>query len=245
VGQVQQQGSAILIDGGIAGQRLNLPLAIILTVSLVIAAIAPFDVGFVAVTFGSPVLRVMLMAALVMIGAWSASQVGLRLIASARSALIGAIGAILVAGYVVCIDCYLFRSVVPESYAQFFEQMPLGERFAYFMLRAFNENVIYRLFVFATALCLLSKLTRVGAREMAPIAILAVMVATQALNIGMNVTAFLPGPISPLVLTYEALRYVVPGVIWAWLFWRFGFLTAEIASVGCHLFLQPALGILL
>ena len=80
---------------------------------------------------------------------------------------------------------------------------------------------------------------------MAPIAILAVMVATQALNIGMNVTAFLPGPISPLVLTYEALRYVVPGVIWAWLFWRFGFLTAEIASVGCHLFLQPALGILL
>lgn len=47
------------------------------------------------------------------------------------------------------------------------------------------------------------------------------------------------------MLVYDLLRYVVPGVLWAWLFWRFGFVTAEVASVGCHIFLQPGFGILL
>ena len=37
----------------------------------------------------------------------------------------------------------------------------------------------------------------------------------------------------------------VPGVIWGYLYWRPGFVAAEIASVGTHPFLQPALGILL
>lgn len=217
----------------------------ILLVGIGIAAIAPFDVAFNAATFGSPALRVVLMAGLVLIGAWSASQLGLQLTAPAGSVLVGAMGAVFVAGYVVVVDCYLFRSIIPISYAQIFEQMPLGQRLAYFMLRAFNENVIYRLFVFSTALYLLSRLLGVEAREMAPIAVLAVMIATQALNIGMNVTAFSPDPIAPILLVYEGLRYVVPGVIWAWLFWRFGFLTAEIASVGCHIFLQPTLGALL
>jgi hypothetical protein len=40
-------------------------------------------------------------------------------------------------------------------------------------------------------------------------------------------------------------RPIVPGVIWGYLYWRHGFVAAEIASVGMHPFLQPALGILL
>jgi hypothetical protein len=71
------------------------------------------------------------------------------------------------------------------------------------------------------------------------------MIATQTLNIGMNVAALSPDPLSFATLFYDALRYVAPGVLWAWLYWRFGFLTAEVASVGCHIFLQPALGVLL
>ncbi|TPK77165.1 hypothetical protein FKO01_36085 [Mesorhizobium sp. B2-3-3] len=219
------------------------PLAIILFVSAVIAIIAPFDVMFTAATFGSPVLRAILIAVLVLAGAWAANSAGLRLLTGQiGSVLIGAIAAVLVAGYVVAIDCYLFRSSLPASYVQFFEQTPLAARLAYFMLRAFNENVIYRLFVFSMALCLLLMARPQG---LAPTVILAVMVATQALNIGLNVTALSPDPITPATLSYEALRYIVPGVIWAWLFWRFGFMAAEVASVGCHIFLQPALGMLL
>jgi hypothetical protein len=48
-----------------------------------------------------------------------------------------------------------------------------------------------------------------------------------------------------LFLIYYVFRGVVPGVVWAALFWRFGFMAAEIGSVGCHLFLQPMLGALL
>jgi hypothetical protein len=44
---------------------------------------------------------------------------------------------------------------------------------------------------------------------------------------------------------YWLARYVAPGVVWAWLYWRHGFVTAEVASVTCHLFLQPPFGMLI
>ena len=70
------------------------------------------------------------------------------------------------------------------------------------------------------------------------------MIAAQALNIGVNVVLISDQALTPAILTYDALRYIVPGVIWACLFWRYGFFVAEVASVGCHIFLQPALGYL-
>ncbi|TSE07577.1 hypothetical protein C1D09_018775 [Mesorhizobium intechi] len=222
--------------------RFSAALFVVLLISVFIATVAPFDVMFTAATFGSPILRAILIAVMVLTGAWAANNVGLRLTGRVGSLLAGAGAAILVAGYVIAIDCYLFRSSLPASYVRFFEEVPLADRFGYFMLRAFNENVIYRLFVFSTALSVLSE---VRAKGLPPLAILAVMIGTQALNIGFNVTALSPDPITAGTLAYEALRYIVPGVIWAWLFWRFGFMAAETASVGCHIFLQPALGALL
>ncbi|HKB96414.1 MAG TPA: hypothetical protein VKB94_06155, partial [Rhizomicrobium sp.] len=50
-----------------------------LLISAAIAFIAPFDVVFAAVTFGSPGLRMTLIAALVLAGTFCAGKVGLRL----------------------------------------------------------------------------------------------------------------------------------------------------------------------
>ena len=227
--------------------RLSPALVAILLISMAIAAVAPFDLPFTAATFGSPALRVVMIAALTLIGTFCASHIGFQLIGhNARwPSLIGAVAAVSVAVYVVAIDCFVFRSVLPASYVHVLQTMPLRDRLLYYMLRAFNENVIYRLFVFSTALYLCSLLKRVSAANLGPALVWGAMIATQILNIGLNVSVSSPDPSPPILLLYDALRYVVPGVVWAWLYWRFGFMTAEVASVGCHIFLQPALGALI
>jgi hypothetical protein len=213
---------------------------------MTIAAIAPFDVLFAAATFGSLFARVGLIAVLAFIGAFCADRVGLRLQGhgTRRPVLVGVAAAIAAAVYVAAIDGVVFRATLPTSYVFFFETTGLRDRLIYFMLRAFNENVIYRLFVFSSIFYLISRINGARPKVLPPALIWCAIVATQMLNIGVNVAALSPDPISFAALLYDALRYVAPGVLWGWLYWRFGFLTAEIASVGCHIFLQPALGLL-
>ena len=213
-------------------------VAIVLT-SATIAVLSPFDIAFAAVTFGSPLLRAVMMAAMALVGAFCAQRVGLRLDGHGARypVLIGVAMAALMAAYVIAMDAFLFRHLLPADYIEFLES-PLSDRLAYFMLRAFNENVIYRLFVFSTLVYLARPC---GA---APLLLFAAMVAAQLINIGINVVAASAEALSFLVLAYDALRYVAPGVLWAWLFCRFGFVIAEVASVGCHIFLQPAFSIL-
>ncbi|MGE9007779.1 hypothetical protein ACO2JO_04295 [Leptospira interrogans] len=224
--------------------KSNTALFAIILISSAIAVVAPFDVAFAAVTFGSPSLRVGLIVAIALIGAYFSRRLGLRLEGhGARSpGLIGIMMAVVLAAYVVALDCYLFRHLLSAEHTKVLETS-LPTRMTYFMLRAFNENVIYRLFVFSGLLYLI--LLARGPKRMTPSLIVAAMVVSQLVNIGINVFAISSEPISFLSLTYDLLRYVVPGVFKACLFWRFGFLTTEVASVGCHIFLQPALGILL
>jgi hypothetical protein len=77
-----------------------------------------------------------------------------------------------------------------------------------------------------------------GGRRPGMAAMLLVATGVQLVNIGGNVV-WAGGPITAGGLGYDVLRYVVPGVVCAWLFVRHGFATAEVASVACHLFLQP------
>jgi hypothetical protein len=227
--------------------RLGPALVGILFIAMTIAAIAPFDVLFAAATFGSPFARVGLIAVLALVGGFCADRVGLRLEGhgTRRPVLVGVAAAIATADYVAAIDGVVFRATLPASYVSFFETTGLRDRLIYFMLRAFNENVIYRLFVFSSIFYLISRIKGASANVLPPpVLIWCAIGATQMLNIGVNVAALSPDPISFAALLYDALRYVAPGVLWGWLYWRFGFLTAEVASVGCHIFLQPALGLL-
>ena len=227
--------------------RFSPALVAILLIGATIAAITPFDVAFDAATFGSPAGRVGLIAVLALIGAGCADRVGLGLEAhgARRPVLVGIAAAVAVAAYIAAIDGVLFRAALPADYVQFFATMGLRDRLVYFMLRAFNENVIYRLFVFSTLFYLIARLKGVPAKELSPVPVWCAIVAAQILNIGMNVAALSPDPFTFATACYDAIRYVAPGVLWGWLYWRFGFLTAEVASVGCHIFLQPALGALL
>ncbi|MBR1251488.1 hypothetical protein JQ609_31795 [Bradyrhizobium sp. AUGA SZCCT0169] len=60
------------------------------------------------------------------------------------------------AAYVVALDCYLFRHLLSAEHTKFLQTSSLPTRMTYFMLRAFNEKVIYRPFVFSRLLYLIS-----------------------------------------------------------------------------------------
>jgi len=224
--------------------RATWALPAIAAISGAIAWIAPFDLAFTAAAGNSPLRRLVLIVALALVGGIAARLAGLKLEGHGTRSpvLLGLAWAALAAAWVVVLDCYLFRGSLAPGYAGFLHT-PLHVRLFYFMLRAFNENVLYRLFAFGSLALALQRIFR-GRRPPGWV-LFAAMVAVQVVNIGMNVVWHAPEPITLARLGYDAMRYILPGVIWAWLFVRNGFATAEVASVGCHLFLQPAFSVLL
>lgn len=218
------------------------PLIATLVIGMAIAALLPFDFYIAKIT-NLPLVRGALVGAMIVAGTACAQRAGLRLEGHGRRpVLLGVAMAVLVAGYVVLLDCFVFRHLLSDDYAQIFAA-PLPKRLTYFMLRAFNENILYRLFAFSL---LAYAITLLGARKSVSLALIGfAMVVVQIVNIGANVGPPTPERMTFAIVGYEGLHYIVPGVIWAVLFWRNGFLVAEIASVGCHLVIQPALGTLL
>jgi hypothetical protein len=212
-----------------------------LLIGATIAAIAPFDRAFATLTHGSALARVCLLVTLGLIGIYCSNLNGFALHKrGAQPVIVGALCALGVAVYVALIDAWLFRAVVPRSYIEFFHTHDLPHRMLYYMLRAFNENVLYRLFAFSTLGYVLAQMSKRRA-----ISFVISMVVVQVVNVGINIVPTASDPVTPLFLIYFAFRGVVPGVVWGALFWRFGFVAAEIGSVGCHVFLQPMLGALL
>lgn len=190
---------------------------------------------FSALTLGSPLLRAGLVAGLILIGAKAAERLGLRLEGHSAKfpVLIGLAGAIAVARYVVLLDCFLFRHMLDPGYVEFLHQ-PLAARLLYFMPRAFNENIMYRLFGFAGLAVLLN---RASAGKLPSSTVLAVaMIAAQVINIGVNTTALSNESLTPPMLLYDALRYVVPGVLWAVLLCVMGSLLPSLPRSGATYF---------
>jgi hypothetical protein len=138
-----------------------------------------------------------------------------------------------VAFWCIILDAVLFRSIMADAYHQF-EQLPLSVRWAYLCSRAINENVLYRLFLGSLLAWLLRRAVRRPGWDL-PLVMLG-MTAAQVINIAANMayTDF-----SPLTCLWLLLRFVCPGVAWAWLYVRHGFVANEAAAVGVHLVLQP------
>jgi hypothetical protein len=219
-------------------------VAVGLALGSAIAVLAPFDLAFAAATGGSPLRRAVALPALALAGLSFAGRVGLQVPATRLRHPIAAPLAVaaVVALAIVAVDCRLFTGVLPASYRELFAGVGLAQRLLLFMLRAFNENILYRLFLTSLLVWLLSRIWRGGGARPAPAAYWAAITLAQGINVAINVVLPASGPVTPLDLLYDGVRYVLPGVVWGYLYWRHGFVTAEIASVGCHPFLQPPLG---
>jgi hypothetical protein len=215
----------------------------LLLIGAAIAALQPFDPAFDAITVGVPAIRGASIILLGLIGAFLAQRAGLSIgwHGSRWPMLVCLIAAVGVSLYVVSVDA-LFRPVLPPHYVAVFHKAPLWMRLMYFMARAFNENILYRLFIFSGLVNILIFFQ--GWHSVQLPQILAAGFVAQALNLGINIMAAAE-PITATLLVYDLFRIMGPGLLWAWLFWRFGFITSEVSHVGGHLVLQPMLGALL
>ncbi|HSC17435.1 MAG TPA: hypothetical protein VLC74_00830 [Rhizomicrobium sp.] len=220
--------------------RLEPALAIILVLALVLALVGPFDLPIAIASQGLAPVRVLLIATLTLAGAACADRAGLRIGSENRRwplfALAAGVG---VAVYVCLVDGFLFRHQLPAEYLRAL-QGPLSPRLSYYIERAFQENVIYRLFVFSLLTLAVAKARGVDAGQFPLWLVWAIAIATQALNVSLNISLLEPSPTA--MLGYNFIRYVIPGALWGWTYWRFGFAAAELAHVSCHFVLQPALG---
>jgi hypothetical protein len=213
----------------------------IIAIAAAIAWIAPFDRFFADATLGIPALRAGLIAAIGATGAWLAPGVGLEVRQhNLRHRLLFPLAVSLgVAAWCAAIDVAMVRRVGQASaYATMIQSGPMGPRLIYFILRAFNENVLYRLFATTVLAWTFARLGGSTQGRAPAAAIMAAIVAAQLANILANVTLG-GGPVTAFSLAYDSLRYVAPGVAWGVLYWRFGFMTTEIACTSVHLFFQP------
>ena len=235
--------TAAVISPATRWPRLDIRIAAALSVAAVIAALQPFDVLFAAATFGQPVLRAGAIVAMALAGGAAAHRVGLQVgpTAGRRSLLVPLLAAVVVALGCAVAD-RVFKPSLHAPYARLMTSVPLAARMTLYMLRAFNENIIYRLFLGSV---LAWALGRVWRRDGAPAeaAIWAAFAVAQAINVWANVTS--QAPVTAPAVLHDTLRYFAPGMVWSWLYRRHGFQANEIASTSVHLFFQPLAGILL
>src|SRR5207247_1883409 len=117
------------------------------------------------------------------------------------------------------------------------------DRLAYFMLRAFNESILYRLFLSSVLVWALGRFWRDRSGHPANGAYWLGMILAQAINIAINVTFVAGWSTTPALLVHDGLRYVVPGIVWGYLYFRHGFASHEVAAVGTHIYFQPLLSL--
>jgi hypothetical protein len=205
-----------------------------------IAWFTPFDRAFDAATFGIPAVRAVMIVALALAGAATARQLGLGVASRdlRRPIVTPVLVAAAVAGACGLADG-LMRPQVPPSVLGGIATIPLPLRTFLFMLRAFNENILYRLFLGSVFVWLIGRVWKGDDGRPASGAFWLGFTASQAVNVWINVTSL--APVTPMALVHDAIRYVGPGLVWSRLYWKHGFQSNEIACTSVHLFLQPLL----
>jgi hypothetical protein len=208
-----------------------------------IAAMAGFDIVFDALTRGLAWLRILAYTLLLAAGLYFARHARLSLIPHKLSHPVTTPIAIAltVAVAIVVIDAVIFRAILPHSYVASFAATGVGKRLVYYMLRAFNEEVFYRLFLMSALVCGLDLARRSSAATPDRVYWIAI-IAAQTAPVVLNAGPAYASEASPGFLLYALLRFIGPGILWGYLYWRHGFLTAQAAHVGTHVFLQPSLG---
>jgi hypothetical protein len=222
------------------GREFSFAAAGVAIGAFLVAAAQPFAPFGGDIASGA--LRAALFFAMGMCGIFLSAQVGLQCWTDDwsrtwRAAFASALG---VTAFVIISDNFVFRNTLSPSYARFLHQ-PLEIRLDFFAVRAYTENIVYRLFAVPLLVLAFGRLWHKQDGSPADGVFWTAILLAQVVNIGWNVLHF--GPVSSFGLGYDSIRYVLPGLVWGYLFWRYGFVTAEIAHILTHLLLQPAFSI--
>jgi hypothetical protein len=219
--------------------RTNGHVLFAIVFSCALAYAIPYDVLFDRATLNLPAARAIAMLCFWIGGLWLQRANGFSLapVDMRYPALQIAGAALAVAIWCVVMDAVVFRSILPPGYYGS-EQQPLGLRLLYYCSRAFNENVLYRLFLGSLFAYALRKLLPQPKFAVA-LAMLG-MAAAHLINVlaNMGYAGF-----APETCLWLLLRFMVPGIAWSWLYVRHGFVANEGAAMGVHCFLQPMVSI--
>jgi len=198
----------------------------------------PFDPLFDAITLGNPVLRAIGIVAMVLVGLKVGKQLGMGFEPKDLKHPIALPVAVAAASAACCLLAdWLLIPVRHGGVVQMLATTPLWMRLAYFLLRVVNENILYRLFLGSVLIWLIARVWKTAEGRPAEGAYWLGFLLSQCLNVWMSVTS--REPITPLALLHDALRYVAPAMVLAWLYRRHGFQSNEIACTTFHLFYQP------
>jgi len=213
-----------------------------LGVAGLIAWLIPFDQGVETLTGGQPAPRCALLLAAALAGLFLTRRVGLHV---EPQNLKRPVLTPVAVGLAVAIGCTLADRLLSggasEGYVRDMAHAPLVTRWLYYIMRAFDENILYRLFLASGLAWLFSRLR--GTAEPRPTtgAFAAAFVVAQLVNIWINASSL--HALTPIALVHDAVRYVAPALVWSWLFWKHGFQSNEIACTTVHVWLQPLAGL--
>jgi hypothetical protein len=222
----------------IAERGFNRRLAFGLVLAAALAWLVPFDIRFTTPPLGLPPVRAGFIVLLALVGSALGRRIGLSVGGPARGhpARDALVAAVIVAVWCALCD-WLWRPSLHPDYVRLLTTTPLVVRIALFAMRALNENILYRLFLGSLLIWILGFIWKGPDGRPATGAFWTGFTLSQMVNIWSNVTAL--APLTPAAVLHDMLRYVAPGVVWAWLYWRRGFTATEIASTSVHVFFQP------
>jgi len=166
-------------------------------------------------------------------------MVAVRILPENSKAAVVAIGVSIVGCTlaIVAIDA-AFRTSLTTQYLATFAQQPAGLT-PMMIGKAAMEELVGRLLLEGGMLTVAGLALR--ERKIGPWLLLAIILAAQILILLPDLAA--PAGVTEWV--YDAVRFVGPGVLWGWLFWRHGFVAALLGHTGTHPLLDPALHALL
>lgn len=143
------------------------------------------------------------------------------------------------AAYLLVIDGLLFRSSLPDDYHDFLVSSPLSIRLFYFTLRSVAEVITFQLAIGSTLVWLIARVRRGPEGSVTAGTCFMGLMSAHLLNVGINV------PMAEAAFVYDVLRFFVPGLMWAFLYRRFGLSTVLIAHTSTHVFFQPLIQLLM
>ncbi len=227
-----------MIDDARSVRPLAFHAVAIAGVAAALAATVPLDRMFALLPGPAPA-RGAWMLALALLGLFFAGRAGLRtaphdLKRPVATAI--AIAFALAVGLVV-VDSTAPRSILLPGYIDGLRATPALVRLEYYAVRAFSEDVVYRLFLMSLLAFAGASLLRSDQGRIPEGIYWAAIVATPIADVGLN--CWLYTPMTPAIWIYTLFRLVLPGVLWGYLYWRHGFLTATAAHLTTHLFYQP------
>ena len=138
-------------------------------------------------------------------------------------------------------DALVFRSVIPAAQAELISSFSVVERIVYFVPMAAIDELEFRLIVMSAVAWVFVAVAGSRAGSYWAAIVVVALVAYPALH---PVYLASLAPFAPLTISRELLLHGTAGVLWGYLYWRYGLLAAMTGHASAHLSLQPMLGLL-